>query len=62
MFVGCAPTEVKFLSGIHHKHLVNLCGFCEERGEQILVYEFVANGSLADHFLGDCQPLSLEIN
>ncbi|KAG0558637.1 hypothetical protein KC19_10G042900 [Ceratodon purpureus] len=44
--------EVKFLSRIHHKHLVNLCGFCEEKGEQILVYEFVANGSLADHFQG----------
>lgn len=43
--------EVKFLSGLHDKHLVNLCGFCEEKGEQILVYEFVPNGNLADHFL-----------
>lgn len=44
--------EVKFLSGLHHKNLVNLCGFCEEKGEQILVFEFIPNGNLADHFLG----------
>jgi len=44
--------EVKFLSGLHDKHLLNLSGYCEEKGEQILVYEFVSNGNLADHFIG----------
>lgn len=27
--------EVKVLSQLHHKHLVNLCGYCEEKGENI---------------------------
>lgn len=27
--------EVKVLSQLHHKHLVNLCGYCEEKGEFI---------------------------
>ncbi|CAM6032817.1 unnamed protein product [Sphagnum compactum] len=44
--------EVKYLSRIHHKYLVNLVGFCKEKGEQILVFEYVANGSLADHICG----------
>ncbi|XP_024395939.1 leucine-rich repeat receptor protein kinase HPCA1 isoform X2 [Physcomitrium patens] len=45
--------EIKFLSGLHNKYILNLCGFCEEKGEQILVYESITNGSLADHFLGE---------
>lgn len=53
-FCFLCPAEVKFLSGLHHKNLVNLCGFCEEKGEQILVFEFIPNGNLADHFLGEC--------
>eukprot|EP00249_Psilotum_nudum_P009906 c22225_g1_i3 orf=423-1952(+) len=44
--------EVKFLSKMRHKHLVNLIGFCEERGEQMLVYEYMPNGSLLDHLVG----------
>lgn len=44
---------MKFLSGLHDKHLLNLSGYCEEKGEQILVYEFVSNGNLADRFIGE---------
>lgn len=45
--------EVKLLSKIHHKHLVNLVGYCEDNGEQMLVYEYVPNGSLLEHILGE---------
>jgi serine/threonine protein kinase len=34
------------LGRLHHRNLVNLVGYCEERGQRILVYEFMTNGSL----------------
>ncbi|XP_042973115.1 probable receptor-like protein kinase At5g24010 [Carya illinoinensis] len=42
-------TEVLVLSKIRHLHLVSLIGYCEERFEMILVYEFMENGTLRDH-------------
>ncbi|XP_027332467.1 probable leucine-rich repeat receptor-like protein kinase At5g49770 [Abrus precatorius] len=44
--------EIELLSRVHHKNLVSLVGFCFERGEQILVYEYVPNGTLKDAILG----------
>ncbi|XP_037496979.1 probable leucine-rich repeat receptor-like protein kinase At5g49770 [Jatropha curcas] len=44
--------EIELLSRVHHKNLVSLLGFCFERGEQMLVYEFVTNGSLSDSLSG----------
>ncbi|KAL6998544.1 hypothetical protein U1Q18_008672 [Sarracenia purpurea var. burkii] len=41
-------TEIELLSRVHHKNLVGLVGFCFERGEQILVYEFMPNGTLRE--------------
>nr|TKR99399.1 putative leucine-rich repeat receptor-like protein kinase [Populus alba] len=40
--------EIEVLSRVHHKNVVNLVGFRFERGEQMLIYEFVRNGSLRD--------------
>ncbi|CAN6450292.1 unnamed protein product [Victoria cruziana] len=45
-------TEIEMLSRVHHKNLVSLVGFCFDKGEQMLVYEFVANGTLADCLSG----------
>lgn len=39
-------TEVILLSRLHHRNLVRLEGFCEDKGLQILVYEYVTNGNL----------------
>lgn len=44
--------EVELLSRVHHRHLVNLVGFCAEKGERALVYEYMAMGSLYDHLHG----------
>ncbi|KAL5748092.1 hypothetical protein ACOSQ2_025389 [Xanthoceras sorbifolium] len=42
-------SELALLSRLHHKHLVGLVGFCQERDERLLVYEYMSNGSLHDH-------------
>lgn len=42
-------SEVAFLSRLHHKHLVGLVGYCEERDERLLVYDYMKNGALYDH-------------
>ncbi|XXG60140.1 hypothetical protein AAC387_Pa04g2113 [Persea americana] len=38
--------EVMTISHLRHKNLVKLIGWCLERGELLLVYEFMPNGSL----------------
>ncbi|KAJ1400389.1 Serine-threonine/tyrosine-protein kinase, catalytic domain [Sesbania bispinosa] len=43
--------EIELLSRVHHKNLVSLLGFCFEQGEQMLVYEYVPNGTLKDTLL-----------
>ncbi|TYG68749.1 hypothetical protein ES288_D05G177900v1 [Gossypium darwinii] len=45
-------TEIELLSRVHHKNVVSLLGFCFERGEQMLVYEYIPNGSLSDSLSG----------
>ncbi|KAK1323495.1 Wall-associated receptor kinase-like 14 [Acorus calamus] len=41
--------EIKLLSSVSHPNLVRLLGCCIEKNEQILVYEFMPNGTLAQH-------------
>ncbi|KAL4278931.1 hypothetical protein GQ457_03G036800 [Hibiscus cannabinus] len=45
-------TEIELLSRVHHKNVVSLLGFSFERGEQMLIYEYVPNGSLSDSLSG----------
>ncbi|KAL5568589.1 hypothetical protein UlMin_025164 [Ulmus minor] len=42
-------SELSFLSRLHHKHLVRLVGYCEEKEERLLVYDYMKNGALYDH-------------
>ncbi|XP_059647949.1 L-type lectin-domain containing receptor kinase IX.1-like [Cornus florida] len=42
-------SEVKIISRLRHKNLVQLIGWCHERDELLLVYEFMPNGSLDSH-------------
>ncbi|KAG6710012.1 hypothetical protein I3842_06G161100 [Carya illinoinensis] len=41
--------EVKITSRLRHRNLVQLIGWCHERRELLLVYEFMPNGSLDSH-------------
>ncbi|GLU06071.1 hypothetical protein SLE2022_231340 [Rubroshorea leprosula] len=45
-------TEIELLSRVHHKNVVDLLGFCFEQGEQMLIYEYVPNGSLYETLSG----------
>ncbi|EPS73565.1 hypothetical protein M569_01189, partial [Genlisea aurea] len=45
-------TEIELLSRVHHTNVVSLLGFCFDQGEQMLVYEYIANGTLRDSLSG----------
>ncbi|KAK8542611.1 hypothetical protein V6N12_015201 [Hibiscus sabdariffa] len=38
--------ELSIIAGLRHKNLVQLQGWCADKGELLLVYEFMPNGSL----------------
>eukprot|EP00271_Cylindrocystis_brebissonii_P004419 TRINITY_DN1606_c0_g1_i3.p1 TRINITY_DN1606_c0_g1~~TRINITY_DN1606_c0_g1_i3.p1 ORF type:complete len:418 (+),score=57.59 TRINITY_DN1606_c0_g1_i3:239-1492(+) len=47
--------EIQFLGNLAHENLVYLIGYCAERADRLLVYEFVSRGSLDDHLDFDPQ-------
>ncbi|XP_059655905.1 probable serine/threonine-protein kinase PBL3 isoform X2 [Cornus florida] len=52
-------TEVNYLGQLHHPNLVKLIGYCSDGDDRLLVYEFMAKGSLENHlFRRGPQPLS----
>ncbi|EOX98620.1 Concanavalin A lectin protein kinase family protein isoform 4 [Theobroma cacao] len=50
--------EVKIITKLRHKNLVQLIGWCHEKGEFLLIYEFMPNGSLDSHLFGGQNQLS----
>ncbi|XP_050244649.1 probable L-type lectin-domain containing receptor kinase S.5 [Quercus robur] len=51
--------EVTTIGSLYHKNLVRLIGWCYERCELLLVYEFMPNGSL-DKFIFGNEKLGME--
>ncbi|KAL5718669.1 hypothetical protein ACHQM5_011547 [Ranunculus cassubicifolius] len=44
--------EVRYLASIQHRNLVNLLGYCQENGQQMLIFEYIPNGSISSHLYG----------
>ncbi|KAL8264597.1 hypothetical protein R6Q59_022727 [Mikania micrantha] len=42
-------SEIRIISRLRHKNLVQLIGWCHENRELLLVYEYMENGSLDSH-------------
>ncbi|XP_074311031.1 calcium/calmodulin-regulated receptor-like kinase 1 [Silene latifolia] len=52
-------TEVKLLGRLHHRNLLNLVGYCIEKGKNMLIYVYMSNGNLASHLYNEkIKPLS----
>jgi len=51
-------TEVKIFNQLRHRNLVQLIGWCHEKGEFLLIYEFMPNSSLDTHLFGKRTPLT----
>ncbi|EEF35159.1 kinase, putative [Ricinus communis] len=50
--------EVKTIGQLRHRNLVQLLGWCHDKGEFLLVYEFMPNGSLDSHLFGKKSSLT----
>ncbi|XP_026390912.1 L-type lectin-domain containing receptor kinase IX.1-like [Papaver somniferum] len=54
-------SEVRIISQLRHRNLVQLIGWCHERDELLLVYEFMPNRSLDKHLFRGESILTWEI-
>ncbi|RDX82567.1 L-type lectin-domain containing receptor kinase IX.1, partial [Mucuna pruriens] len=53
--------EVRIISRLIHRNLVQFIGWCHEQGEFLLVFEYMPNGSLDTHLFGDKKSLAWDV-
>jgi serine/threonine protein kinase len=54
-------SEVKIISQLRHRNLVQLIGWCHDGGELLLVYELMPNGSLNTHIHSQNNVMSWQL-
>ncbi|KAL1220234.1 putative L-type lectin-domain containing receptor kinase II.2 [Cardamine amara subsp. amara] len=54
--------EVASMGRLRHKNLVQLLGYCRRKGELLLVYDYMPNGSLDDYLFNTQNPKSLSLS
>ncbi|KAL7199694.1 hypothetical protein ACSBR2_021903 [Camellia fascicularis] len=54
-------SEVNIISRLRHRNLVQLLGWCHDKNELLLVYEFMENGSLDNHLFKENSVLTWAI-
>ncbi|KAK1417750.1 hypothetical protein QVD17_26884 [Tagetes erecta] len=54
-------TEVKIISSLRHRNLVQLIGWCHDETQFLLVYEFMPNGSLNYHLFNKKSILKWDV-
>ncbi|TVU50406.1 hypothetical protein EJB05_01776, partial [Eragrostis curvula] len=54
-------SEVKIISQLRHRNLVQLIGWCHDGGELLLVYELMPNGSLDTHIHNQHRVVSWQL-
>ncbi|XP_020236443.1 L-type lectin-domain containing receptor kinase IX.1 [Cajanus cajan] len=53
--------EVRIISRLIHKNLVQFIGWCHEEGEFLLVFEYMPNGSLDTHLFGNKRTVEWQV-
>ncbi|CAL5067206.1 unnamed protein product [Urochloa decumbens] len=51
--------EVVSIGRLQHRNLVQLLGYCRRKGELLLVYEYMSNGSLDKHLYGGSDDIPI---
>ncbi|KAJ9177473.1 hypothetical protein P3X46_012689 [Hevea brasiliensis] len=54
-------TGMKIISRLKHRNLLQLVGWCYEKGKFLLVYELLPNGSLDSHLFGNRTRLTCDM-
>ncbi|KOM48812.1 hypothetical protein LR48_Vigan07g251600 [Vigna angularis] len=53
--------EVNIISRLIHRNLVQFMGWCQEKEELLLVFEYMSNGSLDNHLFGNRRSLTWDV-